>query len=82
MAQNSFRIAEIFSMRMVGVADGLNTNTALEHKYRNRKIRGKHVELLRFAHINGVLTRVVMVHIHPQKLANRHIVLAESTWPG
>ena len=53
----------------------------LEHDYRNRKVGREHLELLRLADIDGVLTRVVAdahASAHTQQFGNRHIVLAES----
>ena len=75
------RLALLAPRRMCGNADLLNAHGGcgrwIEHDYRNRKVRRKHVELLRLADIDGILTRVVAdthASAHTQQFGNRHMI--------
>ena len=75
------RLTLLAPRRMCGNADLLNAHGGcgrwIEHDYRNRKVRRKHVELLRLADIDGILTRVVAdthASAHTQQFGNRHMI--------
>jgi hypothetical protein len=82
------RLALLAPRRLRDIADTDNAHgwwvwsvdNWIEHDHRNRKLRRQHVELLRLADIDGVLTRVVAdahASAHTQQFANRHVVFAE-----
>ena len=79
------RLALLAPRRLRDIADTDNAHgwwvwsvdNWIEHDHRNRKLRRQHVELLRLADIDGVLTRVVAdahASAHTQQFGNRHMI--------